>query len=140
MVLVLCIGDLHIPHRAADLPAKFKELLKPGKIHTTICVGNVCSKVCVPYLVSGFRAVSSLAIHPFTWGPVVPRFSLTTCARYQEIFMLLPGTSTSFKHLINWSWIWQDSKLASYTVTRLFPGEIQTLPRCSSAKWRRISS
>ncbi len=45
MVLVLCIGDLHIPHRAPDLPAKFKELLKPGKIHSTICVGNVCSKV-----------------------------------------------------------------------------------------------
>ncbi|GFR52358.1 hypothetical protein Agub_g14915 [Astrephomene gubernaculifera] len=50
MVLVLCIGDLHIPHRAADLPAKFKELLKPGKIHTTICVGNVCSKVFLDYL------------------------------------------------------------------------------------------
>ncbi|EFJ46441.1 hypothetical protein VOLCADRAFT_62641 [Volvox carteri f. nagariensis] len=50
MVLVLCIGDLHIPHRAADLPAKFKELLKPGKIHTTICVGNVCSKAFLDYL------------------------------------------------------------------------------------------
>ncbi|KAG2445745.1 hypothetical protein HXX76_000351 [Chlamydomonas incerta] len=50
MVLVLCIGDLHIPHRAPDLPAKFKELLKPGKIHSTICVGNVCSKVFLDYL------------------------------------------------------------------------------------------
>jgi hypothetical protein len=45
MVLVLCLGDTHIPHRAPDLPAKFKELLKPGKIHSTICAGNVCSKV-----------------------------------------------------------------------------------------------
>lgn len=45
MVLVLCIGDLHIPHRAADLPHKFKELLKPGKIHSILCVGNVCNKV-----------------------------------------------------------------------------------------------
>jgi vacuolar protein sorting-associated protein 29 len=45
MVLVLCIGDLHIPHRATDLPAKFKELLKPGKIHHTLCTGNLCSKV-----------------------------------------------------------------------------------------------
>jgi vacuolar protein sorting-associated protein 29 len=27
MVLVLCIGDLHIPHRTADLPPKFKSLL-----------------------------------------------------------------------------------------------------------------
>jgi len=33
MVLVLCIGDLHVPHRATDLPAKFKALLVPGKIH-----------------------------------------------------------------------------------------------------------
>jgi hypothetical protein len=31
MVLVLCIGDLHVPHRAQGLPPKFKELLKPGK-------------------------------------------------------------------------------------------------------------
>ncbi len=45
MVLVLCIGDLHIPHRATDLPSKFKELLKPGKIHHTLCTGNLCSKV-----------------------------------------------------------------------------------------------
>ena len=27
MVLVLLIGDLHIPHRAIDLPKKFKKLL-----------------------------------------------------------------------------------------------------------------
>lgn len=45
MVLVLCIGDLHIPHRAVDLPPKFKELLKPGKIHHVLCTGNLCSKV-----------------------------------------------------------------------------------------------
>ena len=32
MVLVLCMGDLHIPYRAADLPEKFKALLVPGKI------------------------------------------------------------------------------------------------------------
>eukprot|EP00877_Chromochloris_zofingiensis_P005451 jgi/Chrzof1/14907/Cz09g20080.t1 len=44
MVLVLCVGDLHIPHRATDLPPKFKELLKPGKIHHTLCTGNLCSK------------------------------------------------------------------------------------------------
>ncbi|KAL8193494.1 hypothetical protein R6Q57_026629 [Mikania cordata] len=37
MVLVLAIGDLHIPHRAPDLPAKFKSMLVPGKIQHTIC-------------------------------------------------------------------------------------------------------
>ena len=45
MVLVLCLGDLHIPHRVPDLPPKFKELLKPGKIQMILCSGNVCNKV-----------------------------------------------------------------------------------------------
>ena len=45
MVLVLCIGDLHIPHRAVDLPAKFKALLQPGKVNQTLCTGNICAKV-----------------------------------------------------------------------------------------------
>lgn len=45
MVLVLCIGDLHVPHRAQDLPPKFKELLKPNKVDHILCCGNLCSKV-----------------------------------------------------------------------------------------------
>ena len=45
MVLVLCLGDLHIPARAADLPPKFKELLMPGKIHHILCAGNLNTKV-----------------------------------------------------------------------------------------------
>lgn len=45
MVLVLCIGDLHIPHRATDLPSKFKQLLVPGKIHHSLSPGNLCTKV-----------------------------------------------------------------------------------------------
>ncbi|KAK2977528.1 hypothetical protein RJ640_025709 [Escallonia rubra] len=44
MVLVLAIGDLHIPHRAPDLPAKFKSMLVPGKIQRINCTGNVCIK------------------------------------------------------------------------------------------------
>ncbi|DBA68004.1 hypothetical protein WJX79_002108 [Trebouxia sp. C0005] len=50
MVLVLCIGDLHIPHRATDLPAKFKQLLVPGKIHHSLCPGNICTKEIHDYL------------------------------------------------------------------------------------------
>jgi len=50
MVLVLCIGDLHIPSRAADLPAKFKALLMPGKIHLILCPGNLVSKEAYDYL------------------------------------------------------------------------------------------
>ncbi|KLO16092.1 Metallo-dependent phosphatase [Schizopora paradoxa] len=50
MVLVLVIGDLHIPHRVHDLPAKFKKLLLPGKIQQIICTGNVCDKETLEYL------------------------------------------------------------------------------------------
>lgn len=45
MVLVLCIGDFHVPHRASDLPAKFKSLLIPGKIARILCPGNLCTEV-----------------------------------------------------------------------------------------------
>ncbi|KAJ6814929.1 putative vacuolar protein sorting-associated protein 29 [Iris pallida] len=48
MVLVLALGDLHIPHRAADLPTKFNSMLVPGKIQHIVCTGNLCSKV-VPW-------------------------------------------------------------------------------------------
>lgn len=48
MVLVLCIADLHIPSRAADLPPKFKALLQPGKIQHILCPGNLNSKVRSP--------------------------------------------------------------------------------------------
>eukprot|EP01025_Chloroclados_australasicus_P017377 TRINITY_DN1885_c0_g1_i1.p1 TRINITY_DN1885_c0_g1~~TRINITY_DN1885_c0_g1_i1.p1 ORF type:complete len:250 (-),score=39.35 TRINITY_DN1885_c0_g1_i1:438-1187(-) len=50
MVLILCIGDCNIPHRASDLPQKFKELLKPGKIHQILCPGNLCSREFYDYL------------------------------------------------------------------------------------------
>lgn len=52
MVLVLCLGDLHIPHRAVDLPSKFKSLLAPGKIHHILCTGNLCSEAVFDYLKS----------------------------------------------------------------------------------------
>ncbi|KAK9766967.1 Vacuolar protein sorting-associated protein 29 [Basidiobolus ranarum] len=54
-MLVLVIGDLHIPYRAHDLPQKFKKLLVPGKIQQIICTGNVCDKETFDYL----RTVSS---------------------------------------------------------------------------------
>lgn len=69
-MLVLAIGDLHIPHRKADLPPKFKArplaplqtacecasrrltglrcpqaLLMPGKIQHILCTGDLCVKV-----------------------------------------------------------------------------------------------
>ncbi|EKD00508.1 retrograde transporter [Trichosporon asahii var. asahii CBS 8904] len=50
MVLVLVIGDLHIPTLTHDLPAKFKKLLVPGKIGQILCTGNVCDKETYDYL------------------------------------------------------------------------------------------
>lgn len=50
MVLVLIIGDLHIPHRIHDLPLKFKKLLVPGKIQQILCTGNICDKETYDYL------------------------------------------------------------------------------------------
>jgi vacuolar protein sorting-associated protein 29 len=72
MVLVLIIGDLHIPMRCHDLPAKFKKLLVrlislsrstfelitsshfvpqvPGKIGQILCTGNICDKETFDYL------------------------------------------------------------------------------------------
>ncbi|KAG8906537.1 Vacuolar protein sorting-associated protein 29 [Tulasnella sp. 417] len=50
MVLVLIIGDLHIPYRTPGLPPKFKKLLVPGKIQQIICTGNVCDRETYDYL------------------------------------------------------------------------------------------
>mmetsp|Transcript_19337 Transcript_19337/g.21646 ORF Transcript_19337/g.21646 Transcript_19337/m.21646 type:complete len:193 (+) Transcript_19337:27-605(+) len=48
--LVLVLGDLHIPHRADELPNLFKDLLVPGKMQHVLCTGNVCSKSVEEYL------------------------------------------------------------------------------------------
>eukprot|EP00003_Mantamonas_plastica_P009735 TRINITY_DN190_c0_g2_i1.p2 TRINITY_DN190_c0_g2~~TRINITY_DN190_c0_g2_i1.p2 ORF type:complete len:204 (+),score=69.32 TRINITY_DN190_c0_g2_i1:316-927(+) len=50
MVLVLVIGDFHIPHRASDIPKQFQELLVPDKIDTILCTGNLCCKEPHDYL------------------------------------------------------------------------------------------
>eukprot|EP00298_Acanthocystis_sp_HF-20_P025822 c3816_g1_i1.p1 GENE.c3816_g1_i1~~c3816_g1_i1.p1 ORF type:complete len:193 (+),score=42.38 c3816_g1_i1:50-628(+) len=52
MVLVLVIGDLHIPHRAAEIDPKFKRLLVPDKIQHVISTGNLCTKETFDYLKS----------------------------------------------------------------------------------------
>jgi len=49
-VLVLVIGDLHVPHRANAVPAKFKKLLVPGKIQHILCTGNLCGRDTQDYL------------------------------------------------------------------------------------------
>ncbi|KAH7818200.1 Vacuolar protein sorting 29B (Vps29B) [Monocercomonoides exilis] len=49
-LLVLVCGDFHIPHRAIDIPARFKTLLVPGKIQHVLCTGNLCTKETFDYL------------------------------------------------------------------------------------------
>jgi vacuolar protein sorting-associated protein 29 len=48
--LILVIGDLYIPDRALDIPAKFKKLLAPGKIGQTLCLGNLTDRHTYEYL------------------------------------------------------------------------------------------
>ncbi|KAK3186629.1 Vacuolar protein sorting-associated protein 29 [Lecanicillium sp. MT-2017a] len=48
--LILVLGDIHIPDRALDFPAKFKKLLAPGKIGQTLCLGNLTDKTTYEYL------------------------------------------------------------------------------------------
>ena len=49
-MLVLVIGDFHVPHRSPSLPPKFKQMLVPGKIQHVICTGNLCTKEMLDYL------------------------------------------------------------------------------------------
>uniref|UniRef100_A0A914BXH9 Vacuolar protein sorting-associated protein 29 n=1 Tax=Acrobeloides nanus TaxID=290746 RepID=A0A914BXH9_9BILA len=51
-MLVLVIGDFHIPHRAHNLPAKFRKLLVPNKMQHVLCTGNLCTKETMDYLKS----------------------------------------------------------------------------------------
>eukprot|EP00163_Fabomonas_tropica_P014986 TRINITY_DN2730_c0_g1_i1.p1 TRINITY_DN2730_c0_g1~~TRINITY_DN2730_c0_g1_i1.p1 ORF type:complete len:184 (+),score=50.77 TRINITY_DN2730_c0_g1_i1:195-746(+) len=55
MVLVLVIGDLHIPLRAHDIPEKFKALLVPNKLQHILCTGNLCTKDMYDY----FKTIAS---------------------------------------------------------------------------------
>jgi len=49
-MLVLVLGDLHIPHRVATLPVKFRKLLAPGRIQHILCTGNLCTRESFDYL------------------------------------------------------------------------------------------
>ncbi|KAF2360901.1 Phosphodiesterase [Trinorchestia longiramus] len=49
-MLVLVLGDLHIPYRESSLPVKFKKLLVPGRIQHILCTGNLCTRDSFDYL------------------------------------------------------------------------------------------
>eukprot|EP01001_Neometanema_parovale_P012622 NODE_8929_length_673_cov_116.114545_g8668_i0.p1 GENE.NODE_8929_length_673_cov_116.114545_g8668_i0~~NODE_8929_length_673_cov_116.114545_g8668_i0.p1 ORF type:complete len:189 (+),score=39.01 NODE_8929_length_673_cov_116.114545_g8668_i0:44-610(+) len=43
-MLILAAGDLHIPHRALEIPHKFRALLAPGKVNHILCTGNLSTR------------------------------------------------------------------------------------------------
>ena len=49
-MLVLIIGDMHVPYKSHGLCRVFREHLQPGKIHQILCTGNVCIKAELDYL------------------------------------------------------------------------------------------
>ncbi|KAG5536657.1 hypothetical protein RHGRI_024170 [Rhododendron griersonianum] len=97
MVLVLALGDLHIPHRAPDLPPKFKSMLVPGKIQHIICTGNLCIKEVHDYLKT---ICSDLQItqgeydeetrYPETKTLTIGQFKLGVCHGHQRLTSLFP--------------------------------------------------
>ncbi|KAJ1961814.1 Vacuolar protein sorting-associated protein 29 [Dispira parvispora] len=50
MVLVLVIGDLHIPQRAVNIPDLLRSLLVPGKIQQILCTGNLTDRETYTFL------------------------------------------------------------------------------------------
>jgi vacuolar protein sorting-associated protein 29 len=42
-MLILVIGDLHIPQRKLALPEQLLRLLKAGKVHKVLATGNLCT-------------------------------------------------------------------------------------------------
>ncbi|KAH9578830.1 Calcineurin-like phosphoesterase domain [Trypanosoma melophagium] len=54
MVLVLVVGDLHIPQRAASIPEAFTQMFTPGRINMVLITGNLGSREMYDY----FRTVA----------------------------------------------------------------------------------
>ncbi|KAG8347612.1 Calcineurin like phosphoesterase superfamily domain [Trypanosoma vivax] len=44
MVLIVVVGDLHVPQRAAAIPEAFRQMFAPGRIQLALITGNVGCK------------------------------------------------------------------------------------------------
>jgi len=49
-MLVLVIGDLHIPERKSAIPSKFRDILVPGKIQHILCTGNITGRESLDFM------------------------------------------------------------------------------------------
>ncbi|KAJ7782998.1 Metallo-dependent phosphatase [Mycena metata] len=95
MVLVLIIGDLHIPHRTHDLPAKFKKLLVPGKIQQILCTGNTST---FPSSITVVHTPIKIGvIHGHQSVPVGDLDSLSALARQMDVDVLISGHTHTFQ-------------------------------------------
>ncbi|KAJ6190204.1 hypothetical protein N7519_000225 [Penicillium mononematosum] len=104
--LVLVIGDLFIPDRAPDLPAKFRKLLTPGKIGQTLCLGNLTDRETYDFLREVARTYRWIVNHGslrigFTHGhtivPPADADALLIAARQMDVDVLLWGGTHRFE-------------------------------------------
>ena len=49
-MLVLVLGDMHIPERKSAIPSKFRDILVPGKIQHILCTGNITGRETLDFL------------------------------------------------------------------------------------------
>lgn len=82
MVLVLVVGDMHIPFRASGLSPKFKKLLVPGKIQHILCTGNLTTKDSYDYLKS-LAADVHIVKGDFDDNPSYPEQKVVTVGQFR---------------------------------------------------------
>lgn len=119
-MLVLALGDFHIPYREVDLPVKFKKLLVPGKIQKVLCTGNLCQQEMYDYLKSisddvlavkgdmddcsltsskiiSIEGVKIGLIHGHQIAPFGDRKALSIVARQMNVDILVTGNTHKFE-------------------------------------------
>ncbi|XP_065324061.1 vacuolar protein sorting-associated protein 29-like [Gordionus sp. m RMFG-2023] len=122
-MLVLVIGDFHIPYRSYTLPDQFLKLLVPGKIQHILCTGNLCTQDTFNYLKTlandvhvvrgdfdeeGFPEQKVVTVNKFRIGLVhghqlipVPskdnKYSLLALQRQLEVNILITGNTHKFE-------------------------------------------
>ncbi|CAJ0931392.1 unnamed protein product, partial [Mesorhabditis belari] len=81
-MLVLLIGDIHVPHRTFALPAKFRKLLVPNKMQHVLCTGNLCTRETYDYL----RSLASdvhIVRGDFDEDPKLPDTKVVTVGQFR---------------------------------------------------------
>lgn len=60
-MLILIIGDLHIPQRKLVIPDQFLKLIVPGKLDKVICVGNLTTQDQMAWLKTLCKDITAVA-------------------------------------------------------------------------------